>query len=154
MTGSGGAEVATVLVVDMANVVGSVPDGWWRDRAGAAEQLLAGLAGLSGATVTGRDSHPLRLARILAVLEGRANLARDPDGGQTGQFLEISRATGSGDDEIADRVTDLIAAGCQVLVVTADRGLRARLAPAAATVGPGWLNGLLDRGPTRSGTPG
>ncbi|GAA3071443.1 hypothetical protein GCM10020254_14050 [Streptomyces goshikiensis] len=29
----------TVLIVDAANVVGSVPDGWWRDRRGAAERL-------------------------------------------------------------------------------------------------------------------
>lgn len=28
-----------LLVVDGANVVGSVPDGWWRDRRGAAERL-------------------------------------------------------------------------------------------------------------------
>ncbi|HIY66132.1 MAG TPA: NUDIX hydrolase, partial [Candidatus Agrococcus pullicola] len=27
------------IVVDAANVVGAVPDGWWRDRAGAAERL-------------------------------------------------------------------------------------------------------------------
>ena len=28
-----------VLVVDAANVVGSRPDGWWKDRAGAARRL-------------------------------------------------------------------------------------------------------------------
>jgi len=28
-----------VLIVDGANVVGSRPDGWWRDRAGAARRL-------------------------------------------------------------------------------------------------------------------
>ncbi|WP_371030570.1 NUDIX domain-containing protein [Pseudoclavibacter sp. JSM 162008] len=33
--------VRPVVIVDAANVVGSVPDGWWRDRAGAAERLLA-----------------------------------------------------------------------------------------------------------------
>ena len=31
--------MSTVLVVDGANVVGSVPDGWWKDRAGAARRL-------------------------------------------------------------------------------------------------------------------
>jgi hypothetical protein len=29
----------STLVVDGANVVGSVPDGWWKDRAGAARRL-------------------------------------------------------------------------------------------------------------------
>ncbi|MGB7447512.1 MAG: hypothetical protein WA892_00115 [Ornithinimicrobium sp.] len=28
-----------VLIVDAANVIGSSPDGWWRDRAGAARRL-------------------------------------------------------------------------------------------------------------------
>ena len=28
-----------VLVIDGANVVGSRPDGWWKDRAGAARRL-------------------------------------------------------------------------------------------------------------------
>ena len=36
-------------------------------------------------------------------------------------------------------------AGAQVLVVTADRGLRARLAAGVAVAGPGWLNSLFGR---------
>ncbi|MET1154451.1 NUDIX domain-containing protein, partial [Arthrobacter sp.] len=32
-----------LLVIDAANVVGSRPDGWWKDRAGAARRLLASL---------------------------------------------------------------------------------------------------------------
>jgi len=134
---------ATVLVVDMANVVGSVPDGWWRDRAGAAERLLGRLAELSGRTVIGPEGEPIRPATILAVLEGKANLASGPDDDRTDSRLEIVRATGSGDDEIARCVAERVAAGDQVLVVTADRGLRARLPAPAATTGPGWLNGLL-----------
>lgn len=41
----------TVLLVDVANVVGSRPDGWWRDRAGATTRLLHRLAGLVGQTL-------------------------------------------------------------------------------------------------------
>ena len=33
------AGAVRVLIVDGANVVGSRPNGWWRDRAGAAERL-------------------------------------------------------------------------------------------------------------------
>lgn len=47
-----------VLVVDGANVVGSVPDDWWRDRAGAAARLHVALenADLSfGVVVLARD---------------------------------------------------------------------------------------------------
>ncbi len=32
-----------LIVVDAANVVGSRPDGWWRNRAGAARRLLVQL---------------------------------------------------------------------------------------------------------------
>lgn len=155
--------VTTVLVLDMANIVGSVPDGWWRDRAGAAERLLTGLARLPGRTVAGPERDPVRLARIVAVLEGRASCAKDPAGRvdaeatarQTDHLedgtdpvdgeLEIVRAARSGDDAIAGLVTDLVAGGNRVLVVTADRGLRARLPAEVATTGPGWLNALLGR---------
>ena len=41
-----------VLLVDIANVMGSVPDGWWRDRAAAATRLLNVLEPLNGAEVT------------------------------------------------------------------------------------------------------
>lgn len=146
MTDSGTSGTATVLVVDMANVLGSVPDGWWRDRAGASERLMSGLGGLSGRTVTGPDGRTIRLARIMAVLEGRANLATDPTVGLTEGLLDIVRAPGSGDDEITDLVAGLTAAGDDVLVVTADRDLRTRLPARASTTGPGWLNKLLRRG--------
>ncbi|MGW2544789.1 hypothetical protein ACWC5I_28915, partial [Kitasatospora sp. NPDC001574] len=36
-----------LLLVDAANVVGSVPDGWWRDRRGAAERLRDSLTGIA-----------------------------------------------------------------------------------------------------------
>ena len=145
MTTPDPAGTPTVLVVDVANVVGSVPDGWWRDRAGAAERLLGGLAPLRGRTIAAPDGDLIRLERILAVLEGRSNLARDPYAGPSEGLLEIARSPGSGDDEIADLATDLVAAGHRVLVVTADRGLRARLPAATAAAGPRWLNALLGR---------
>ncbi|NEY36686.1 NTP pyrophosphohydrolase, partial [Streptomyces sp. PRKS01-65] len=33
-----------LVIVDAANVVGSVPDGWWRDRPAAARRLRDRLA--------------------------------------------------------------------------------------------------------------
>jgi len=133
-----------VLVVDMANVVGSIPDGWWRDRAGAAERLLSGLAALAGHTVPGPDGASIQMGRIVAVLEGSANRAGDDHSNRT-EALEIFRAAGSGDDAIVDLVVDLIAAGDHLLVVSADRGLRARLPEVATTTGPRWLNVRLGR---------
>ena len=61
----------TVLLVDVANVVGSRPDGWWRDRAGATSRLLARLAAAAGRTVRGPDGAPVHCEAIVAVVEGR-----------------------------------------------------------------------------------
>ena len=123
----------TVLLVDVANVVGARPDGWWRDRAGATTRLLARLAVLPGRTLDGPDGDPLVCTGVTAVVEGQARAATGPDG------VTVVRAEGSGDDAIA-----ALAAGEGQLVVTADRGLRARLPGDSAVVGPGWLLAQLD----------
>ncbi len=128
----------TVLLVDAANVVGSRPDGWWRDRAGAASRLLAGLARLNGRRVPGPDGEPLACAEVVAVVEGRARGVPDVDG------VRLVRAAGSGDDALAACAEELTAQGRAVLVVTADRGLRARLPAEVSVTGPGWLRDLLD----------
>ena len=123
----------TVLLVDVANVVGARPDGWWRDRAGATTRLLARLAALPGRTLRGPDGGRLHCTGVTAVVEGHARAATDPDG------VTVVRAEGSGDDAIA-----ALATVEGQLVVTADRGLRARLPAGSAVVGPGWLLEQLD----------
>lgn len=126
------------LIVDVANVMGSRPDGWWRDRRGAATRLLAGLPALLGAEVEGPDeSGPLRLETITAVVEGAARGAAEPGG------ILVVAAPADGDSTIVELVA--AEASLRPLVVTADRGLRARLDPAALVAGPGWLNRLLGR---------
>lgn len=119
-----------VLVVDGANVVGSRPDGWWRDRAAAARRLREQL-GTAG----------LPYDEVVLVLEGDAR--RDNPAGQVGGVLVI-HAGGSGDDAVVDTVSAQVAAGHEVLVVTADRALRERVeAVGASTVSPSWLLGKL-----------
>jgi CBS domain-containing protein len=122
-----------VLVVDVANVMGSRPDGWWRDRAGAATRLMAELAPLAGAQVRAPDDVPLVVSRVLAVVEGGARDAQAPDG------VEAVRATADGDSTILALAADLVAAGELVLVITADRGLRAALPAGTLVAGPRWL---------------
>jgi hypothetical protein len=128
----------TVLLVDAANVVGARPDGWWRDRAGATERLLRRLAGLPGRGLTGPSGAELTVDEVVAVVEGRARAAEAPDG------VRVVRAPGSGDDALAATAAELAAAGAAPLVVTADRGLRARLPAGAQVAGPGWLLEVLD----------
>jgi hypothetical protein len=133
----------TTLLVDAANVVGSRPDGWWRDRAGAAARLLTRLARLPGRSLPGPDGAPLSVGRVVAVVEGQARQAPAPP---DAEGLEVVRAAGSGDDALAALATDLAGRGEPLLVVTADRGLRGRLPDGAAVTGPGWLLAALDDG--------
>jgi hypothetical protein len=135
----------TVLLVDVANTVGSRPDGWWRDRVGATTRFLARLARLSGRTLPGPDGAPVTLTALVAVVEGQA---RDVDAPEQ---VRMVRAAGSGDDALAAVAVEL--ADDDLLVVTADRGLRDRLPPAARVAGPGWLLAAADDA-TRIASPG
>ncbi len=139
-------EVAPHVVVDAANVVGSVPDGWWEDRAGAAARLLDRVTALAAA---GMASAELGLdfdrwwPHWTVVLEGAARDAA----GSTSPAVEVVRAPGSGDDTIVEAAAAAVAAGhAPVVVVTADRGLRDRVTALGDTVavrGPRWLRDQL-----------
>ncbi|HET6530824.1 MAG TPA: hypothetical protein VFH03_09455 [Actinoplanes sp.] len=113
-----------LVIVDGANVVGSVPDGWWRDRAGAAIRLRDRLAGLPA---TGLPAVPGPVD-VALVVEGRARDIPAGDGP-----VRLVRAAGSGDDAIVDLVR-AAEPGRRVVVVTADRGLRNRVVPLGAEV--------------------
>jgi hypothetical protein len=111
--------VSHVVLVDAANVVGSRPDGWWRDRAGAAARLVARLEGLPGRTFAGAP-----VVEVVVVLEGVARAgAAERDGP-----VRVRHAPGSGDDLLADLCAD------GVVLVTADRGLADRARARGATV--------------------
>ncbi len=128
------ATARPVTIVDAANVVGSRPNGWWRDRAGAASSLVAGIVATVGAGALEPD--------VVVVLEGRARPGVAV--GPAGPGVTVVHAPHSGDDEIVGQVT--LAGHTPVRVVTADRALAARVSAHAATVvGPTWL---LDRLPT------
>ena len=133
------------VIVDVANVMGSRADGWWRDRPGAAARLHGELAALAGRGVPGLPAPmaapPLErwFPRFVLVLEGAARvvLAMLVPAGRVAAVA----AGGSGDDAIAELAAR---AGGRRLVVTADRELRSRCVAAGASVtGPRWLLGML-----------
>jgi hypothetical protein len=129
-----------VLLVDIANVMGSRPDGWWRDRAAAATRLLSVLEPLNGADVAlpaGLGS--VRITEVRAVVEGAAKSA------EGSEAVSVLRADSDGDSEIVEEANRLVASGKVPLVVTADRGLQRRLPERALIAGPGWLNCLVGR---------
>jgi len=137
--GEGESGAAVTLVVDVANVMGSRPDGWWRDRASAATRLLALMPGLVGRDVAGPDGDRVVIEQVVAVVEGAAKAVEAPEG------VVIVRAPRDGDSSIASMAGERGVAGEHVMVVTADCGLRARLSGGVVIAGPGWLNALLGR---------
>jgi len=122
--------MTSVLIVDGANVVGARPDGWWKDRAGAAarlhEQLLVA---------------DIEYDVVVLVLEGQAK-----GGVRAGKDAHVRtvHAAKDGDTTIlaearkaAERVAEK---GGRVVVVTADRALDARVhGVGATTLSPTWL---------------
>ena len=110
-----------LLVVDAANVIGSRPDGWWRDRPAAVRRLLKAITDGTDDTVD-----------IVLVVEGEAREGVAPG---VHEGVEVVHAAGSGDDEIV-RVVAAEAAGNRrpVTVVTADRLLRERVTALGARV--------------------
>src|SRR6202040_2172887 len=114
-----------MLVIHAANVIGSRPTGWWRDRPGATRVFTERVR----ATVTaGRLDPPVTI-----VVEGRARAGADEadvDGGK------VVPAPGEGHEPTAA----IAEANREAVVVTADRELAVRVRAAnAEVVGPGWL---------------
>ncbi len=118
------------LIVDGNNVIGSRPDGWWRDRAGASRRLITSLQNL--AVRTGD--------RISVVLDGRP-LAGLREGVHRGVL--VAYATRAGRDAADDRIVEEVARDrepASITVVTSDRGLAARVRDLGAIViGAGTL---------------
>ena len=131
-------DVRPAVVVDAANVVGSVPDGWWHDRPAAARRLIARIGRLAeeGIPAAALDlPEHTWFPEWVVVVEGQARAARD---GLEG--VEVVRAAASGDDAIVAETERLIASDRTVTVVTSDRELARRVTDAGATVhGARWL---------------
>src|SRR5436305_14799630 len=113
-----------MLVIDAANVIGSRPTGWWRDRPGAARQFAERVRATVAA---GRLNPPVTL-----VLEGQARAGAeeaDADG------VAVVHAPGEGDDTIAA----IAEAHPEVTVATADPQPAPRVRAAGGDrVGPRW----------------
>ena len=120
-----------MLLVDAANVIGSRPTGWWKDRPGAARALVDRVR---TAVRTGRLDEP-----VVVVLEGKAR-----DGVEAGvaDGVTVIHAPRSGDDRLVELVAG---ADDHVTLVSADRALCERVEDLGAdVVRPGWLLERLD----------
>ena len=109
------------LIVDGNNVMGSRPDGWWRDRAGAAVRLAEAIAGWTEGS-----------GEVIVVFDGRA-----PGGYVAPPGLDVRFADRSGRDVADDVIVGLVAAAADpaaVEVVTSDAGLADRVGRLGARV--------------------
>ena len=108
--------MASDLVVDGNNVMGSVPDGWWRDRPAAVRRLLGRLQCLAA------RSDPTDPAEVVLVLDvPQSDLPAGPHEG-----VEVVYARRRGRDAADDRILELLddrGDSGDVEVVTSDRGL-------------------------------
>lgn len=128
------------IVVDAANVVGSVPDGWWKDRRGATERLRDRLEALAA---TGEGiragfisiSPSLNIARVFPdwsfITESTAR------GIESTPNVRVVTAEESGDDAIVADVVELVDTNSYVAVVTSDAELRVRVESAGAETARG-----------------
>jgi predicted RNA-binding protein with PIN domain/nicotinic acid mononucleotide adenylyltransferase len=112
------------LLVDGNNVIGSRPDGWWRDRQGAARRLVAELAAYAARTGD----------QVMAVFDGRPvpGLAEGMHDG-----VHVAYATRAGRNAGDDRIVEEIARDdhpASLTVVTSDRELAQRARELGAEV--------------------
>lgn len=120
------------LIVDGMNVIGSRPDGWWRDRRGAIEALVERLGALA------QVDRP----RVTVVFDGRPfELA----GGDEVEVIFASRwGRDAADDDIVALVEQADEAA-ELRVVTSDEDLTRRVrALGAEVVGAGAFRRRLD----------
>jgi uncharacterized protein YjbJ (UPF0337 family) len=110
-------------LVDGTNVVGSRPDGWWRDRPAAFRRLVEALGALAAAG-----------DEVTVVFDGRpaAGLEAGDHGGVTVRWAD-RRGHDAADDTVVDAVTADPDPASRV-VVTSDRGLAARVGALGAPV--------------------
>jgi hypothetical protein len=120
-----------VLLVDAANVIGSRPTGWWRDRPGAARDFVERVR---AAARDGRLDAP-----VVVVLEGAAR--RGASEGET-DGVRVVHAPGSGDDALVAATVNAVG---PVTLVSSDRALVRRAADRGADrASPAWFLDLLD----------
>jgi predicted RNA-binding protein with PIN domain len=110
------------LIVDGMNVIGSRPDGWWRDRPGAMRRLAARLA--ERAAAGGEE--------LVVVFDGR-----EPKPPVEAAGVEVRFAPGG--PNAADRLIEALVAASDdpaaITVVTSDRELERRVTELGAEVG-------------------
>lgn len=117
-------------LIDGMNVIGSRPDGWWRDRDGAVRRLVAELREFAERTAD----------ELTVVFDGRPV---DVEGAGERGRVEVRFASRSGRDAADDDIAELAARDPGLTIVTSDAGLAARVDN--EVVGAGGFRARLER---------
>ena len=121
-----------LVIVDGANVVGSVPDGWWRDRHRAMVTLVQNLERWAAADA----------ADVTVVFE------RPPSPPIDSSVVTVANAPTAAPNSADDEIVRLVRADAhpeQIRVATSDRALAERVGALEATVFPAErLRDLID----------
>lgn len=115
--------VSVRWIVDGMNVIGSRPDGWWKDRGRAMAALVERLD--RWASVQGED--------VTVVFE------RPPASPITSSVIEVAHAPKAAANSADDQIVRLVEADArpqEIRVVTSDKGLTDRVAGLGASVYP------------------
>jgi hypothetical protein len=109
-------DLTPVLFIDAMNVIGSVPDGWWRDRDGAVRRLIDEVRAWATDEVT-------------VVLDAGPDDVLGTEGAVT-----VVRAQRRGRDAADDEIVRLVRGRDDARVVTSDARLAARVRALGAEV--------------------
>ncbi len=133
MPDSGEGDLPRLVIVDGNNVMGSRPDGWWRDRRGAMQRLVDEVA-----------AHASRAGGEWAIVfDGRPRQLTVPPDSPLSIVYSERRGVNAADDRIVELSADSTPMR-EVLVYTSDRNLRSRVTVFGAAVkGAGTLRRML-----------
>lgn len=141
--------------VDGNNVMGSRPDGWWRDRAAAQRRLVADLEVTArgsgrewtvvfdgappGAHSSGKRGEASASAeeKASASAEEKAGALAEEKAGASPDGVRVEHARRKGANAADDRIVEALGAlpeGTDAVVYTSDRGLRERAAALGARI--------------------
>src|ERR1700691_2897564 len=104
------------LIVDGMNVIGSRPDGWWRDRAAARRRLVEGLAPLAD-----------RGMEITVVFDGRETAGESDEAAARGVAVAFAPGGPNAADDAIVALLRALALPAETVVVTSDRALVERV---------------------------
>jgi predicted RNA-binding protein with PIN domain len=112
-----------VVIVDGMNVIGSEPDGWWRDRAAARRRLVVLVAAL-----------PRAGADVTVVFDGRARPGEEDQAQAAGVHVAFAPGGPNAADDAIVALVGALTNPSDATVVTSDRGLVDRVVALGARV--------------------